>query len=91
MSSFFSPSKNTHHRNSGMVSIFMGTLYWFFYGTAFVVGLVEILAGELETGVTRFMAVSIKTFVLCVMCCSSGWVYIWIFLWIVVCLIFKAP
>ena len=43
----------------------MGTLYWFFYGTAFVVGLVEILAGELETGVTRFMAVSIKTFVLC--------------------------
>ena len=63
-----------------MVSIFMGTLYWFFYGTAFVVGLVEILAGELETGVTRFMAVSIKTFVLCVMCCSSGWVYIWIFL-----------
>ena len=52
-----------------LVSIFMGTLYWFFYGTAFVVGLVEILAGELETGVTRFMAVSIKTFVLCVMCC----------------------
>ena len=50
-------------------SIFMGTLYWFFYGTAFVVGLVEILAGELETGVTRFMAVSIKTFVLCVMAC----------------------
>lgn len=50
-----------------LVSIFMGTLYWFFYGTAFVVGLVEILAGELETGVTRFMAVSIKTFVLCVM------------------------
>ena len=47
----------------------MGTLYWFFYGTAFVVGLVEILAGELETGVTRFMAVSIKTFVLCVMTC----------------------
>ena len=47
----------------------MGTLYWFFYGTAFVVGLVEILAGELETGVTRFMAVSIKTFVLCVMAC----------------------
>ncbi|CAE7202976.1 PLRG1 [Symbiodinium microadriaticum] len=52
-----------------LVSIFMGTLYWFFYGTAFVVGLVEILAGELETGVTRFMAVSIKTFVLCVMAC----------------------
>ena len=50
-------------------SIFMGTLYWFFYGTAFVVGLVEILAGELETGVTRFMAVSIKTFVLCVTAC----------------------
>ncbi|CAJ1446158.1 unnamed protein product [Effrenium voratum] len=52
-----------------LLSIFMGTLYWFFYGTAFVVGLVEILAGELETGVTRFMAVSIKTFVLCVMTC----------------------
>jgi len=50
-------------------SIFLGTLYWFFYGTAFVVGLVEILAGELETGVTRFMAVSIKTFVLCVTAC----------------------
>ena len=52
-----------------LISIFMGTLYWFFYGTAFVVGLVEILAGELETGVTRFMAVSIKTFVLCVTTC----------------------
>lgn len=58
-------------QNYCMVSIFMGTLYWFFYGTAFVVGLVEILAGELETGVTRFMAVSIKTFVLCVMCCCG--------------------
>jgi len=50
-------------------SIFLGTMYWFFYGTAFVVGLLEILAGELETGVTRFMAVSIKTFVLCIMAC----------------------
>lgn len=46
-------------------AIFLGTLYWFFYGTAFVIGLLEIMAGELETGVTRFMAVSIKTFVLC--------------------------
>ena len=46
-------------------SIFLGTLYWYFYGTAFVLGLLEIIAGELETGVTRFMAVSIKTFVLC--------------------------
>lgn len=45
-------------------SIFFGTLYWFFYGTAFVIGVLEILAGELETGVTRFIAVSIKTFVL---------------------------
>jgi len=46
-------------------SIFLGTLYWFFYGTAFVLGLLEIIAGELETGVTRFIAVSVKTFVLC--------------------------
>ena len=45
-------------------AIFLGTLYWFFYGTAFVIGLLEIIAGELETGVTRFMAVSIKTLVL---------------------------
>lgn len=33
-------------------------------GTAFVIGLLEIVAGELETGVTRFVAVSVKTFVL---------------------------
>jgi hypothetical protein len=46
-------------------SIFLGTLYWFFYGTAFVIGLLEIVAGELEMGVTRFIAVSVKTFVLC--------------------------
>jgi len=45
-------------------SVFLGTLYWFFYGTAFVIGLLEIIAGELETGVTRFVAVSVKTFVL---------------------------
>ena len=45
--------------------LFPGTLYWFFYGTAFVIGLLEIIAGELETGVTRFIAVSVKTFVLC--------------------------
>ncbi|KAL7530415.1 hypothetical protein ACHAWF_003367 [Thalassiosira exigua] len=45
-------------------AVFLGTLYWFFYGTAFVIGLLEIIAGELETGVTRFVAVSIKTFVL---------------------------
>jgi len=45
-------------------SIFLGTLYWFFYGTAFVIGILEIIAGELETGVTRFVAVSVKTFVL---------------------------
>ena len=48
-----------------LASIFLGTLYWFFYGTAFVIGLLEIIAGELETGVTRFIAVSVKTFVLC--------------------------
>jgi len=51
--------------SSCLSSIFLGTLYWYFYGTAFVLGLLEIIAGELETGVTRFMAVSIKTFVLC--------------------------
>ena len=45
-------------------SIFLGTLYWFFYGTAFVIGILEIIAGELETGVTRFVAVAVKTFVL---------------------------
>lgn len=45
-------------------AIFLGTLYWFFYGTAFVLGILEIIAGELETGVVRFMAVSVKTFVL---------------------------
>lgn len=44
--------------------IFLGTLYWFFYGTAFVIGILEIIAGELETGVTRFVGVAIKTFVL---------------------------
>ena len=44
-----------------LASIFLGTLYWFFYGTAFVIGLLEIIAGELETGVTRFIAVSVKT------------------------------
>lgn len=38
----------------------------FFYGTAFVIGLLEIIAGELETGVIRFLAVSVKTFVLSV-------------------------
>ena len=46
-------------------SIYLGTMYWFFYGTAFVIGLLEIIAGQLETGVTRFIAVSVKTFVLC--------------------------
>ena len=46
-------------------AIFLGNLYWFFYGTAFVIGILEIIAGELETGVTRFIAVSVKTFVLC--------------------------
>lgn len=45
-------------------AIFLGTLYWFFYGTAFVIGLLEIMVGELETGVTRFVAVSVKTFIL---------------------------
>ena len=37
-------------------AILMGTLYWFFYGTAFVIGLLEIIAGELDTGTTRFIA-----------------------------------
>lgn len=47
-------------------AVFLGTLYWFFYGTAFVIGLLEIIAGELQTGVTRFLAVAVKTFVLSV-------------------------
>ncbi len=29
-----------------------------------MVGILEIIAGELQTGVTRFIAVSVKTFVL---------------------------
>jgi len=45
-------------------AIFLGTLYWFFYGTAFVIGILEIIGGELQTGVIRFMAVSVKTYVL---------------------------
>ncbi|CAJ1945169.1 unnamed protein product [Cylindrotheca closterium] len=45
-------------------AVFLGVLYWFFYGTAFVIGILEIVAGELETGVIRFMAVAVKTFVL---------------------------
>lgn len=45
-------------------SVFLGTLYWYFYGTAFVLGILEIVSGELETGVVRFMAVAVKTFVL---------------------------
>eukprot|EP00527_Entomoneis_sp_CCMP2396_P003170 CAMPEP_0198140842 /NCGR_PEP_ID=MMETSP1443-20131203/3926_1 /TAXON_ID=186043 /ORGANISM="Entomoneis sp., Strain CCMP2396" /LENGTH=680 /DNA_ID=CAMNT_0043803377 /DNA_START=151 /DNA_END=2193 /DNA_ORIENTATION=- len=45
-------------------AIFLGTLYWFFYGTAFVIGILEIGTGELETGVIRFMAVAVKTFIL---------------------------
>jgi hypothetical protein len=55
----------TMGENICLSAVFMGTLYWFFYGTAFVIGLLEIMAGELETGVTRFIAVSVKTFVLC--------------------------
>lgn len=53
-----------NHGNYCLSAIFLGTLYWFFYGTAFVIGLLEIISGELETGVTRFIAVSVKTFVL---------------------------
>jgi len=52
-------------RDQCLSAIFLGTLYWFFYGTAFVIGIVEIIAGDLQTGVTRFIAVSVKTFVLC--------------------------
>ena len=36
----------------------------FFYGTAFVIGFLEIIVGEYQTGVTRFLAVAVKTFVL---------------------------
>ena len=32
-------------------SVFLGTLYWYFYGTAFVLGILEIIAGEV--GITR--------------------------------------
>jgi len=53
-----------NQENFCIISVFLGTLYWFFYGTAFVLGLLEIIAGELQTGVTRFLAVSVKTFVL---------------------------
>lgn len=49
-------------------AVFLGTLYWFFYGTAFVIGLLEIIAGELETGVTRFVAVGVKTLMLTMGC-----------------------
>eukprot|EP00957_Ditylum_brightwellii_P206985 15350924-Ditylum_brightwellii.AAC.1 len=45
-------------------AVFLGTLYWFFYGTAFVLGILEIISGELNTGVVRFLAVSVKTFIL---------------------------
>lgn len=54
-------------------AIFLGTLYWFFYGTAFVLGILEVLAGELGTGVTRFVAVSVKTFVLTLGSCIGLW------------------
>lgn len=50
-------------------AIFMATLHWYFFGTAFVVGLLEILVGQLETGVTRFVAVTVKTFVLSLGAC----------------------
>lgn len=49
-------------------AVFLGTLYWFFYGTAFVIGLLEIIAGELELGVTRFVAVGVKTLMLSMGC-----------------------
>lgn len=50
-------------------AIFMATLHWYFFGTAFVVGLLEILVGQLETGVTRFVGVTVKTFVLSLGAC----------------------
>ncbi len=52
-------------RNVCLSAIFLGNLYWYFYGTAFVIGILEIISGELQVGVTRFIAVSVKTFVLC--------------------------
>ncbi|CAB9520779.1 expressed unknown protein [Seminavis robusta] len=61
---FYRYQDNIQSNEYCLSSIFLGTLYWFFYGTAFVIGLLEIIAGELETGVTRFVAVSVKTFVL---------------------------
>ena len=47
-----------HDQQFCLSAIWSGTLYWFFYGTAFVIGFLEIIAGEVETGVTRFVAVS---------------------------------
>lgn len=58
-------STRFHEANYCLTAVSLGTMYWFFYGTAFVMGLLEIIAGELWTGVTRFIAVSVKTFVLC--------------------------
>ena len=46
-------------------SIFLGTLYWFFYGTAFVIGLLEIIAGELVTGVTRSLLYCLAVCLVC--------------------------
>jgi len=60
---FYIHSENTEDEVC-LPAVFMGTLYWFFYGTAFVIGILEIISGELETGVVRFMGVSVKTFVL---------------------------
>ncbi len=58
-------------------AIFMATLHWYFFGTAFVVGLMEILVGQLETGVTRFVGVTVKTFVLSLGACIGLMITTW--------------
>eukprot|EP00531_Pseudo-nitzschia_arenysensis_P000215 CAMPEP_0116124638 /NCGR_PEP_ID=MMETSP0329-20121206/5383_1 /TAXON_ID=697910 /ORGANISM="Pseudo-nitzschia arenysensis, Strain B593" /LENGTH=687 /DNA_ID=CAMNT_0003618623 /DNA_START=61 /DNA_END=2124 /DNA_ORIENTATION=+ len=61
---FYNLFLNSAQETVCLRSVFLGTLYWFFYGTAFVIGLLEIIASDLQTGVTRFLAVAVKTFVL---------------------------
>lgn len=40
----------------------MGTLYWFFYGTAFVLSLYEITNNQLMTGLSRFVQALLRSY-----------------------------
>lgn len=40
----------------------LGTLYWFLYGTAFVLSLYEITNNQLMTGVTRFVQATLRSY-----------------------------